>query len=1632
MDSEKLEKMRISHSGLVARSPEGHAAKGMQIKGNEDLWVEIQAHTFRNWVNEQIKPTGLVVQDLETDFCDGLKLIALLEVLQKKSIRKIANPINQHQFLENVQFALNSIENDGIKLVNIGNEDIVNGNLKLILGLIWSLILRYQIGRSKFPPKKLMLAWLQAVIPECRPTNFTSDWNSGISLSALLDYCKPGLFPNWRDLDPNDGIRNCKRAMELAQREFDIPMVLEPEYLASPYLDELSGMTYLSYFMKENSPGYTATLDWTKSQLPQLPIDNFTTDWNDGAAVCALVRTFGGPIPEYDKIYKSEAYWESNLKKGFEGGEKINIQPLLKPKEMADPHVNHLGPMAYVARFQWLTPRNTPGERIKVTSSVRTVKIHNQVPFNIDFLDDDVEPANLRAEIHCPNDRVIPIKLEMTPNGARGVFVPEEIGMHRVVVTNEGELGSGCPCVVRATPETVKYTLGGIDPCAIGSIVEVLVSPNGVYMGTFQPDQAGEWKIAVTYEGEHIEGSPFTCYVYDPNAIRVTDLDGACPCLDFTFTVDSRDCGYGETLVDVAYSGKSVPHRVIPIEEGLTKVTFRPPARGKCRVYVYFNGIEPKASPFTIRVGSHDHDSKKIHEMEKRSQRRAARAAAAAAAAATSTSSSVGNVNSLPRMSSSKEPRSNFNSLRKVVHETQLDMRRGSDSTLDSQSAPLTNHRSPNGSFSPLPGSPSRESKVSEHLVSGSVLNTSDEMGDRHWSQGRTSSSVLYQGLGMRRSSGASGSVLNTSDEMGDRHWSQGRTSSSVLYQGLGMRRSSGASEERERSSTPVGSSNKTPTSKLFGTSWSPAPTGTSSQEFLSTTNMTSSLGVTGRRASREKLGTPFSYLDPSSLLGDTTSEQDAARRGSSDREKLNQSWGSSNGFGHESSTLFNKTSSPAEKRFESSNTYRSMNYTEMSSGGEEKLYSSLSRSQNSPSRISDETVQTINDLVDAGPASTFKLVPVHKQSGFVISANDASQSDIKSSTLFNKTSSPAEKRFESSNTYRSMNYTEMSSGGEEKLYSSLSRSQNSPSRISDETVQTINDLVDAGPASTFKLVPVHKQSGFVISANDASQSDIKVIIKDETHGCQLLHRITDNLDGTFTIHFTPAEAADIKIDVSVKNKKVKESSTLFNKTSSPAEKRFESSNTYRSMNYTEMSSGGEEKLYSSLSRSQNSPSRISDETVQTINDLVDAGPASTFKLVPVHKQSGFVISANDASQSDIKVIIKDETHGCQLLHRITDNLDGTFTIHFTPAEAADIKIDVSVKNKKVKGCPIQMYSYDASQIRVGVIPDGSVGKPVEFSIDGASAGAGNLEILVNGGHVTSNIEDLGDQQFKASFIPHQAIPHTVDMKFNNQPVPGGPWHINVDEGGGLHRKGVSTLTRTTVVSSGNTGSARRGSLIPVTPRVLNADDTQHVSVGQVASFDILAPGCNSREQLTVSVLGPTKQPVSSRLISLDPTSDSSPNFRVEFTVVDVGSYYTKIAVKSDSGDIFEAVGSPFLLRAFDASLIQMLDAPIAGSVGNKWSPFYCQVTEGDKVKIDLQHLEAIPTDEPASFLIKVDGTAPAELSVSVRSPSQTTLPVKVNGTTRTGFHAEFLPKEVGTHTVLVEYNGAAVPGTPF
>ena len=105
--------------GDMARSPQGHAAFSM--RGTDDRWVQIQYATFRNWVNEHLKTADMELSDLQTEFCDGIKLCTLMEVLQNQRIgRVVRKPMNQHQYLENVTLALRAMTSDNIKLVNIG------------------------------------------------------------------------------------------------------------------------------------------------------------------------------------------------------------------------------------------------------------------------------------------------------------------------------------------------------------------------------------------------------------------------------------------------------------------------------------------------------------------------------------------------------------------------------------------------------------------------------------------------------------------------------------------------------------------------------------------------------------------------------------------------------------------------------------------------------------------------------------------------------------------------------------------------------------------------------------------------------------------------------------------------------------------------------------------------------------------------------------------------------------------------------------------------------------------------------------------------------------------------------------------------------------------------------------------------------------------------------------------------------------------------------------------------------------------------------------------------------------------------------------------------------------------------
>ncbi|KAE9413649.1 hypothetical protein Angca_008648, partial [Angiostrongylus cantonensis] len=201
------------------------------------------------------------------------------------------------QMLLNVQMVLDALKEDGVKIGNIGSNDVVEGNKKLLLGFIWCLIQRYQLSlHTRTAPKKLVMAWLQSVLPELKLTNLRTNWNDGRALSALLEYCQPGLCPEWKGLNSKEGLKNCERALKLASQYLGIPSILSATNLNSPHLDDLSCMTYLSYFMMKSACGYRATLRRVQLILPDIVIDDFQSAWSDGYVLSLLVQAVGGPV----------------------------------------------------------------------------------------------------------------------------------------------------------------------------------------------------------------------------------------------------------------------------------------------------------------------------------------------------------------------------------------------------------------------------------------------------------------------------------------------------------------------------------------------------------------------------------------------------------------------------------------------------------------------------------------------------------------------------------------------------------------------------------------------------------------------------------------------------------------------------------------------------------------------------------------------------------------------------------------------------------------------------------------------------------------------------------------------------------------------------------------------------------------------------------------------------------------------------------------------------------------------------------------------------------------------------------------------------------------------------------------
>ena len=533
--------------------------------------------------------------------------------------------------------------------------DIFRGDLKLTLALIWALILHYQIAgpaptqedgspeskeakKKRVNAKKLMLNWVNSALPMHTVGNFTKDWNDGIKLSALVDYCKPGLIPNHASLNPDDRLKNVTHAMDLAEKELGVPKVLHPEDLAVDKPDEHSVMTYVSGFCHPDSAGQNSLKDWVNSKIPNRPVSNLTSDWTDGTALAALVDSLTeGDFPESDKMKEDDKY--TNCREAIGAGkDKLGVECKFEPEDFAENTMDQMTRSTYLINYRTADKLDKPtlaSQMKAVGPGITGDSVGKETSF---VVRGPRIPhwAKVGATVKGPDGSELPVKQQNTSfKATQFQYSLEDVGDYVIDVDFNGEPIPGSPFKPTHIPPTnvdgcvatgnglskarVGDTAGFSVNCEEGGPGDIQVDiecPSGNleseieeatpknYGVNYTPKETGEHVISVLWDNKNIPSSPFMCNVTDPKQCSVTGagLHKGSVGQPQVFTVRTDKAGSGDLAVNIDGPGGPVDCDVKEVTNNVFNVTYIPKEPGPHNINVRYADDPISGSPFVSNV----------------------------------------------------------------------------------------------------------------------------------------------------------------------------------------------------------------------------------------------------------------------------------------------------------------------------------------------------------------------------------------------------------------------------------------------------------------------------------------------------------------------------------------------------------------------------------------------------------------------------------------------------------------------------------------------------------------------------------------------------------------------------------------------------------------------------------------------------------------------------------------------------------------------------------------------------------------------------------------------------------------------------------------------------------------------
>ena len=517
----------------------------------------------------------------------------------------------------------------------LGPSDIIDGNVKLSLGLIWTLIRHYQIRSSGkgLSTKEALLTWVNTLIPERKVTNFTSDWSNGISLCYLIDRIEPGLCPQHASLSSSNGLENCTLAMSLAETRLDIPQIISPIDLHQLFVDEMSVMIYISSFCE---PAIKKLLVWVQTIISFQEITNFKTDWNNGIKLAALINTLSpGLFPDWKSLDPNQSV--ENLKRAMAvAKEKLEVEPVLSPEEMADPNVDEIIVVTYLSRFLNTKAIPLPQQCSAFGNGLSKAFAGKEAVFQVDATNAGVGSLDVTI---VSSGSSINGNISKEREGFYQVsYVPQKCGSTVINVKWEGVDIPGSPftCTVIdsgsvsfSSPEITgaKFAKVGkilimrakgfldindlsvqIDRGSSGSIEAANIKSikDSEAEVSYMPRKPGKDKVIVKVGKEQIPGSPFIISVIDPSQCRLSHSDPPSNKPGIvgkvaTFRIAASDVNAQCIVAEARTPSGAVPLTLSPDNKGFL-ASFSPLAVGSHTIVVRCDGEPIRGSPLSFSV----------------------------------------------------------------------------------------------------------------------------------------------------------------------------------------------------------------------------------------------------------------------------------------------------------------------------------------------------------------------------------------------------------------------------------------------------------------------------------------------------------------------------------------------------------------------------------------------------------------------------------------------------------------------------------------------------------------------------------------------------------------------------------------------------------------------------------------------------------------------------------------------------------------------------------------------------------------------------------------------------------------------------------------------------------------------